>query len=92
MNLAVETEITHAALFGEDQARYLCAVSPAHIDAFTEHCAKTGTPATRLGTAGGDALTIDGILKLPVEQLRAVHESWFPAYMSQEALADQAAE
>lgn len=92
MNLAVETEITHAALFGEDQARYLCAVSPAHIDAFTEHCAKTGTPATRLGTAGGDALTIDGILKLPVEQLRAVHESWFPAYMSQEALAGQAAE
>ncbi len=92
MNLAVETEITHAALFGEDQARYLCAVSPAHIDAFTEHCAKTGTPVTRLGMAGGDALAIDGILKLPVEQLRAVHESWFPAYMSQEALAGQAAE
>jgi phosphoribosylformylglycinamidine synthase II len=92
MKLAVEIEITHAALFGEDQARYLCAVSPAHIDAFAEHCAKTGTPATRLGTAGGDTLAIDGILKVPVEQLRAVHESWFPAYMNQEALADQAAE
>ena len=71
----------HALLFGEDQARYVLAV-PADLANFLSANAEgAGIPFRRLGTVGGDALAVDGLFSLPIEQLRSTHESWFPDFM-----------
>ncbi len=72
---------THGLLFGEDQARYVLTV-PADVANFV--CANAegaGIPFRRLGTVEGDALVIDDLLSLPIQQLRHAHESWFPEFM-----------
>lgn len=79
--------LPHAALFGEDQARYVIAVPADVADFVCINAASAGVPFRRLGTVGGDALVVDGLLTLPVEQLREAHESWFPAFMDGSALA-----
>ncbi|TWS97557.1 phosphoribosylformylglycinamidine synthase subunit PurL [Reyranella sp. CPCC 100927] len=71
----------HALLFGEDQARYVMAVRPAAVDAVLKDAAAAGVPVTRLGTSGGAALTVEGLLAISVADLRRTHESWLPAYM-----------
>ncbi|TCL73555.1 phosphoribosylformylglycinamidine synthase subunit PurL [Rhizobium sp. BK251] len=73
--------MAHALLFGEDQARYVMAV-PADVANFL--CANAegaGVPFRRLGTVGGSDLSIEGLLTLPIQQLREAHESWFPDFM-----------
>ncbi|HJQ60895.1 MAG TPA: phosphoribosylformylglycinamidine synthase subunit PurL, partial [Vineibacter sp.] len=72
---------THAWLFGEDQARYVMAVRPDVADRLLADAKSAGVPATRLGTSGGDALTVEGVLAISVTELRRTHESWLPAYM-----------
>jgi phosphoribosylformylglycinamidine synthase len=82
----------HAVLFGEDQARYVIAV-PADLANFI--CASAegaGVPFRRLGTVGGGALAVDGLLSLSIEQLRNTHESWFPDFMDGNGTAAAAAE
>ncbi|MFC3072887.1 phosphoribosylformylglycinamidine synthase subunit PurL [Shinella pollutisoli] len=82
----------HALLFGEDQARYVVAV-PADLANFV--CANAegaGVPFRRIGTVGGDRLVVDGLLSLPIEQLRRTHESWFPEFMDGNGTAAAAAE
>jgi phosphoribosylformylglycinamidine synthase len=87
IDLSEHKTLPHAALFGEDQARYVIAV-PADVANFVcINAESAGIPFRRLGTIGGDALVIDGLLTLPVEQLREAHESWFPAFMDGSALA-----
>ena len=36
-----------------------------------------------LGTAGGDAITLNGEPKLPLGALWAAHASWLPRFMAQ---------
>ena len=82
----------HALLFGEDQARYVIAV-PADLANFV--CASAegaGVPFRRIGTVGGDKLAVDGLLSLPIDQLRRTHESWFPEFMDGNGNAAAAAE
>jgi len=82
----------HALLFGEDQARYVIAV-PADLANFI--CANAegaGVPFRRLGTVGGSALIVDGLLSLAIGQLRDTHESWFPDFMDGNGNAAAAAE
>ena len=72
----------HALLFGEDQARYVITV-PAQYGNFV--CASAEGSAIafrRLGTVKGDALVIDELVSLPVEELRTAHEMWFPRFMA----------
>jgi len=68
-----------ALLFGEDQARYIVAVRQA--DFIAERAAAAGVAVTRIGTTGGDRLTLGGD-SIPVAVLKAAHESWLPAYMA----------
>jgi phosphoribosylformylglycinamidine synthase II len=69
----------HAFWFGEDQSRYVLAVpDPAPVLAAA---AAAGVPATRLGTAGGDGLTLPGGVSISLERLRTAHERFFPAWM-----------
>ncbi len=70
----------HAWLFGEDQGRYIVAAP----DAETVLAAASGAnvPACRIGTTGGQALTLVGAETILLTELREVHEGWLPAYMA----------
>jgi phosphoribosylformylglycinamidine synthase len=71
----------HAFWFGEDQARYLVAV-PDHA-AFVRVAEAAGIPALRLGTSGGQDLTLPDGGTISVKALRTAHERFFPEWMDQ---------
>ena len=75
----------HALWFGEDQGRYLLALPEAAANALEPLAKAAGMPLARLGTAGGDALTLPGETPISMQSLRKVHEGWLPAYMAGEA-------
>ena len=67
--------------FGEDQARYVLAVSDAAALMLAADAADV--PVHRLGSATGDRITLaDGSFKT-LETLRAAHERFFPAWMGE---------
>ncbi|HWC91821.1 MAG TPA: phosphoribosylformylglycinamidine synthase subunit PurL [Pseudolabrys sp.] len=72
----------HAFWFGEDQARYLVSVPAAQAEAVIARIQKAGVPVARLGTTGGDALTLPGERPILVARLRESFEGWLPAYMA----------
>jgi phosphoribosylformylglycinamidine synthase len=72
----------HAYWFGEDQARYVVAVPAAQADAVLARAEVAGVTAARIGTTGGDALTLPGERPLPIAALRKRFEGWLPAYMA----------
>lgn len=72
----------HAVLFGEDQARYVLAVSPDIANFVQANAEGAGVPFRKLGTVGGDTLKIDAIVDVPVTDLTAAHQAWFPAFMN----------
>ncbi len=80
----------HAALFGEDQGRYLLAVRADTVDVVMRRAREREIPLLRLGETGGDALVVEEAFALPLSALRDAHEGWFPRYMAAPAL--QAAE
>jgi phosphoribosylformylglycinamidine synthase subunit PurL len=69
----------HAALFGEDQARYLVAVDNGYTVLAAAKAA--GVPAAIIGQAGGESLAVEGLFALPLATLRDAHEGWLPKYM-----------
>ncbi|MBS0643189.1 MAG: phosphoribosylformylglycinamidine synthase subunit PurL [Acetobacteraceae bacterium] len=69
----------HAFWFGEDQGRYIVAV-PDHA-AFIRVAEAANIPATRLGTSGGQNLTLPDGGTISIAALRAAHERFFPALM-----------
>jgi phosphoribosylformylglycinamidine synthase len=69
----------HAFWFGEDQARYVVAV-PDHSN-LVRLAEAAGIPAMRLGTSGGQDLTLPDGGTISVSALRAAHERFFPALM-----------
>jgi phosphoribosylformylglycinamidine synthase len=69
----------HAYWFGEDQGRYLLAVPDAASLIRTAEAA--GLPAVRIGTSGGQDLTLPDGGTISVRALRAVHERFFPSWM-----------
>jgi phosphoribosylformylglycinamidine synthase subunit PurL len=71
----------HAIWFGEDQGRYLIEVSPESADALLERARSSGVPARIVGKVEGTELRVAGEAGLPIDDLRDVHESWFPEYM-----------
>ena len=70
----------HAFWFGEDQARYIVAVPDA--SAFCRTADAAGIPALRLGTSGGQDLTLPDGGTISVKALREAHERFFPAWMA----------
>ena len=69
----------HGFWFGEDQARYLLAVTDA--PATMAAAAAAGVPATVIGHAGGDGLTLPGGVSISLIDARAAHERFFRAWM-----------
>ena len=73
----------HAYLYGEDQGRYLIATDDGA--ALIAAAAKAGVPAVQLGYSGGTSVVVEGLLDLPLDDLRAAHEAWLPTYMNSAA-------
>ena len=67
-------------LFGEDQGRYIIAALSAEI--VLAVASEAGVPASRIGTTGGEALTLNGAETISLRELREARESWLPAYMA----------
>ncbi len=70
----------HAALFGEDQARYLIAVDEAQP--LLAAAAAAGVAAREIGRAGGDSLAAQDLFDVPLKALRDAYEGWMPTYMA----------
>jgi phosphoribosylformylglycinamidine synthase len=75
--------------FGEDQGRYLMTVNldPQGDDlaALWREAKALGIFAPWIGTTGGTDLVLGAARPLPVAELKAAHEGWFPNYMADEA-------
>ncbi|KAA9376109.1 phosphoribosylformylglycinamidine synthase subunit PurL [Microbispora cellulosiformans] len=65
-------------LFSESAARALVCVRPEAFDAFADLCARYEVPCSGLGLTCGDALVVEGVLDVPVEELREAHTSALP--------------
>ena len=77
----LEAVAGHAVLFGEDQGRYLVTVAATDAAAVQSEAQKIGVPAKRIGTTVGLSLTLGGE-SANLQDLRKLHEGWFPAYMA----------
>jgi len=89
MTMTVVEEIPNpsAILFGEDQGRYI--VSTCDPDWVQALANEAGLFAVEIGHTGGDALTFDlvgrgGPQSVPLADLRAAHEGFFPRLMGNE--------
>ncbi len=74
---------SHAALFGEDQGRYLLSCTAAEAGAILAE----GDAVTirRVGTTGGSALILPGGAPIEVDEIRRIREAWMPGYMGSAA-------
>ncbi|KQO51763.1 phosphoribosylformylglycinamidine synthase subunit PurL [Methylobacterium sp. Leaf85] len=72
----------HAYLFGEDQARYLLSVDPENVPDLLYSANAQGIPASVIGFAGGQDLTLPAGETISVSDLREAHEGWLPTYMA----------
>ncbi len=79
---APDTASHPAFWFGEDQARYVITVRQSDMAAVFELARVNGVPTRRIGTTGGNALTLPAQRPILVARLTEQFESWFPGYMS----------
>ncbi|MGF7162705.1 phosphoribosylformylglycinamidine synthase [Rhodoligotrophos appendicifer] len=71
----------HVALFAEDQSRYIVTCRSEDLQALLVSAHDADVPIVHLGAVAGRELAIDGSVRLSVDELRVVHEGWFPRYM-----------
>ncbi len=71
-----------ASFFGEDQGRYVVTMTKQGLE---EHLSRgahnPGLVSPWIGTTGGVELKLGKARAIPVAELKAVHESWFPRFM-----------
>jgi phosphoribosylformylglycinamidine synthase len=70
-----------AALFGEDQGRYLLALPASALDVLDEEAARLNAPYQVIGRAGGCELAVADLFAVDLEDLSAAHEGWLPGFM-----------
>jgi phosphoribosylformylglycinamidine synthase len=75
----------HGFWFGEDQGRYVLAVTDGA--ALLAAASAAGVPARKIGRSGGDALRLADGTSVTVAALRAAHEATLPALMERSAAA-----
>jgi len=68
--------------FGEDQGRYLIAINRDDLDRIQEAAEAAGIFAPWIGSTGGQSLKLGDARAISVVDLKAAHESWFPAFMA----------
>ncbi len=72
---------SHAAAFGEDQGRYLVAVSEGRAENVIRQAKAAGVTARVAAYIEGDEIVISGEDKLSLSSLRKAHEEWLPNLM-----------
>jgi phosphoribosylformylglycinamidine synthase II len=70
---------SHAALFGEDQGRYLVVCAEADVATVLREAGEV--PVGRIGTTGGTALILPGQAPIEVDEIRRVRDEWMPRFM-----------
>ena len=78
---APEGQPAHGFWFGEDQARYVLAVTDGA--ALIAKAKAAGVPARPIGTAGGGDLVLPDGTAISVSKLAAAHEATLPALMGE---------
>jgi phosphoribosylformylglycinamidine synthase subunit PurL len=68
--------------FGEDQARYVATVRESDAAAVLDRAGSEGVPVRRIGTTGGNTLTLPAQRPILVTTLSERFENWLPGYMS----------
>jgi phosphoribosylformylglycinamidine synthase len=63
-----------ALLFGEDQSRYIIAVSVDNLDRFKQQAKNADISIHNLGKTGGDELILTGDFKVKISELKKLHE------------------
>jgi phosphoribosylformylglycinamidine synthase subunit PurL len=86
-NKGVEIELAddlpkHAALFGEDQARYIVACPPQFAAELINRADNAHVPAKQVGIVGGKALKLAEDCAISLATLRDAFENWLPDFMS----------
>jgi phosphoribosylformylglycinamidine synthase len=70
-----------AALFGEAQSRIVVTCDAHNVDALKDLCAEHGIPCTPLGTTGGKALVVDGLVNTEIAALSTAFEGGLTQWM-----------
>ena len=92
LHVSIQSDLPDAALFfGEDQGRYLLALPFDALDELDAAAAAAEVAYLVVGEAGGCELALAGgdgpLCAVDLEDLRAVHEGWMPAFMGESAAA-----
>ena len=90
MNIDLRSHQPHAALFGEDQSRYVLTMSEDYANMFAANAEGSGVFFQRLGTVEGNTLKIGKHISLSVDEMKQTHEAWFPDYMEGKPVAEAA--
>jgi len=73
--------------FGEDQGRYLLTAAPEVADRIEHELREAGLVHAIIGqTIGEKVLRVEREGEIALASLRALHEGWFPKYMSGEEI------
>jgi phosphoribosylformylglycinamidine synthase len=72
----------HGWLFGEDQGRWLIAVTGRDVTEIEAEARRADVPVRRIGSVGGSRLTVDGVHAISIDELRHAHQRWLPHYMA----------
>jgi len=73
---------THAALFAEDQARYIVTSAPEKAEAIRIEAGSAGVACEIIGLTGGAALTLGSEPAILLYDLERAHATWLPAFMA----------
>jgi phosphoribosylformylglycinamidine synthase len=63
-----------AALFGEVQSRIVVSVASGDVPQFRILASEMGVPWMQMGTVGGDRLSLDGLLDVPVKDMAMAYK------------------
>ncbi|MFU8812776.1 MAG: phosphoribosylformylglycinamidine synthase subunit PurL [Balneolaceae bacterium] len=75
----------HEKLFSEAQSGVLVTSRSGGEKELEKHLAAAGIPAVKLGSTGGNTLTISGLLSVAVEELAVPYETAIPKAMEQQS-------
>lgn len=83
--IVIDQEIpyySHAALFGEDQARYIIAVKNEWADMFAANSEGSGVSFCKIGKFKGTKLIIGEIVELKISEMKKTFENALPQYIN----------
>jgi phosphoribosylformylglycinamidine synthase len=71
------------ALFSESASRAIVSVDPADEEALVRLATEHGVPVARLGETGGPRALVEGLLDIPVDELREAWETAIPRLLGE---------